>query len=483
MRDQKRTNSIWLATAIQLAQAAGAHQFYLNPSRKPEVANELKRLWWCCIVRDRILPLGLRRQLHIPLVDGEMDKNLLTEDDFAEELTNSRVYGPETKRSLVRLFITLCELAVSLTGVITTVYTTGHSIGLHTATAGGLEQTTDRIRSCKGDLDSWFDKATVRFPTPAGIGGGDESIILYTNLMYIYYHSARLALYQFEAFVLSVRSAGPSNDDELRRSRSQLEDATTGITDNLKDLIQLKLGRFLPISIVAYAALPLVLHIIGVKLAKKPSQAAQKQGKLNIYMETMKGMELYDGIDDVWDFIRMAVEYATVDDHDMDPNPEPATASSPFYPSFSNPDLTRTLSPGASGPIQSAQDWGNVLLQQPIVYFRLTHTIDLSLAMGRYSEDSSFPLLPKSAYFPLSPRLLDDRTCIVSVDRNHGMDKSNRDGTAETACLQLQESRQASSLSALSMPTPDVLHGSDNFDYDIFNLEMPTFLDEFDLAV
>jgi hypothetical protein len=37
--------------------------------------------------------------------------------------------------------------------------------------------------------------------------------------------------------------------NELARSRICLEDAAAGITENLKELIQLKLARYLPISV------------------------------------------------------------------------------------------------------------------------------------------------------------------------------------------------------------------------------------------
>jgi hypothetical protein len=140
---------------------------------------------------------------------------------------------------------------------------------------------------------------------------------------------------------------------------------------------------------IAYAALPLVLHILDVKLAKLPSQTARKQGRLNIYMEAMKGLQnLYDGVDDVWAFIRGAIDSATsetLDTADVSPNSAVCSKASPS--------------------ILAADDWGNFLLQEPILYFRLSRTIDLSLAVGCYTEDSSLSLLLASAQFP-SPSLM-----------------------------------------------------------------------------
>ncbi|SCO56719.1 related to cutinase transcription factor 1 beta [Fusarium fujikuroi] len=391
-RDRARTNSILLATAIQYAQGVEADQFHRRPDQDSDMTNRLKRLWWCCIVRDRILPLGVRRQLHITSINPALDH--LTEQDFAEEIQGSQVYSSQTKRSLVQLFISLCELAIPFTSVVQTVYGMGQSVvDAISPMIGNQEQIQESIRFCEASLDAWFDKATIQFPTPAGIISTEKSLVLYTNLMYIYYYSARVALYQYEAFVVSLASPGAGMDDKLHQTRLQLEDATLGITDNLKELVQLKVAKFLPVSIIAYAALPLVLHILDVKLAKLPSQTARKQGRLNIYMEAMKGLQnLYDGVDDVWTFIRSAIDSATSGTLDT------CSSRADFAPSSST-----CSKPSAS--LQVADDWGKFLLQEPILYFRLSRTIDLSLAVGCYAEDSSLSLLLATAQFS-SPSLI-----------------------------------------------------------------------------
>ncbi|KAJ4248833.1 hypothetical protein NW762_012671 [Fusarium torreyae] len=468
MKDQRRTNSIWLATSIHLAQAAGADQFHTGSGQSSSATNELKRLWWCCIVRDRILPLGVRRQLHITWLDLTQGHYMLSEQDFAREIEESQVYEPQTKRTLIQLFISLCELAVPLTDVIKTVYATGQpTTNAESPIIRNPQQTNESIRSCEAGLDAWFDKATIQFPTPAGIISSEESLVLYTNLMYIYYYSARFALYQHEAFVISLGSQGAGLDDRLRRTRNELEDATLRITENLKELIQLKVGKFLPISIVAYAALPLVLHILDVKLAKKPAQTAQKQGRLNVYMEAMKGMQnLYDGVDDVWTFVTAAVDYATVWKRDSESN----------YDGL-NIDAGRAITSKSSVSIKAADDWGNVLVQEPILYFRLSRTIDLSLALGRYSEDSALCLAPRSIRFP-SPR-------VVFIDVGD-LDHAVQGGVCGS-------NKGSSDNDQASEGTPDqftltsqMLDEIDNYvacDFGFDDLESPISLDKFEMDI
>ncbi|EXL41975.1 hypothetical protein FOCG_15333 [Fusarium oxysporum f. sp. radicis-lycopersici 26381] len=458
-RDRARTNSILLATAIQLAQGAGADQYHKRPDQDSADTSRLKRLWWCCIVRDRILPLGVRRQLHIASINPALDH--LTEQDFAKEIEESQVYSPQTKRSLVQLFISLCELAIPFTSVIQTVYGMGQSAAdAISPIIENQKQIEESIRFCETSLNAWLDKATIQFPTPAGIISTEKSLVLYTNLIYIYYYSARVALYQYEAFVISLTSPGACMDDKLQQTRLQLEDATLGITDNLKELVQLKVARFLPVSIIAYAALPLVLHILDVKLARLPSQTARKQGRLNIYMETMKGLQnLYDGVDDVWTFIRGAIDSATSGILDSfsprtDASPSSALCSKPF------------------ASLQAADDWGNFLLQRPILYFRLSRTIDLSLAVGCYAEDSSLSLLLASAEFP-SPSLYFIGVDVPAEAEISGCDNGPMDENGipelDDICVEMRSD------------IFDEIRDFGGFELDVDSLHTPEFLDMFEL--
>ncbi|EXA34695.1 hypothetical protein FOVG_14112 [Fusarium oxysporum f. sp. pisi HDV247] len=456
-RDRARTNSILLATAIQLAQGAGADQFHKRPDQDSDMTNRLKRLWWCCIVRDRILPLGVRRQLHITSINSALDH--LTEHDFSKEIQESQVYSAQTKRSLVYLFISLCELAVPFTSVIQTVYGTGQSAADAISTMiENQKQIEESIKFCEIGLNAWFDKATIQFPTPAGIINPEKSLVLYTNLMYIYYYSARVALYQYEAFVVSLASPGAGMGDKLHQTRLQLEDATLGITDNLKELVQLKVARFLPVSIIAFAALPLVLHILDVKLAKLPSQTARKQGRLNIYMEAMKGLQnLYDGVDDVWNFIRGAIDSATSGTWD--------TADASYNSAICSKVSVST---------QAADNWGKFLLQEPILYFRLSRTIDLSLAVGCYAEDSSLSLLLATAQFSSPSHIFvsvdvhdESQTSAIGCDKASIDEKGNT--KIEDICTEMRSDKF------------DEIGDLDGYDLELESCQTLEFLDMFEL--
>ncbi|KAM0335495.1 hypothetical protein ACHAQA_000543 [Verticillium albo-atrum] len=410
----RKPNSQWLTIAIQHAKATEAHHYEAAPAHK---RNTLKRLWWSCIVRDRIMGLGVRRPLQITRAHFDFDTNgILGYADLADEIDRSRVYNPGTKRCLAEILEQLVELCVALTDILILVFPLDDSPGW------GREmraEEQDQVREYKVALRRWYKSATLRFPM---FGGGSvarmnaggpgkefqhDSVILYTNLMYMYYHSSRVVLSHHEVLHLAITAAAPSFSSIPSRdlaiigeNRHELQDAASGVTECLKELIHLRLARWLPISAVACTALPLVLHILDVKLSSSAqrasgssqldpnTQSALKQHRLNILIEAMKTYQpQYDGVDWVSDTIRHIVNLA-----ELDPPKD-----------------------GANAPAGGAaiSDWTDILASQPSSYLRLALTMDLALSKGRLPEDADFPVslrgLFTGGFNPLRTLLEDKR--------------------------------------------------------------------------
>ncbi|ORY68662.1 fungal-specific transcription factor domain-containing protein [Pseudomassariella vexata] len=379
----KKANSTWLSMAIQNAKSVEAHYYSAIPvisaaahPAQHKRQNTLRRLWWCCIVRDRILPLGLRRSPKITRSHFDFDANpRLGYPDLDDEVHRSKVYNAETKRCLIGIFSQIVDLSIVLTSSLMLVFPLDDSPGWGKRV--GAEQ-SEKVRECKSALRRWYESASLQFPM---FGGGTarrinamkrkesrhDSVILYTNMMYMYYHSSRVALSHHE--VLQTAAAFVSPIDNLQdfssiyENRRELQDATSGVTECLKELIQLRLARWLPISAVACTAFPLCLHIIDVNLsphklgsssAPPSAQQAAKQHQLNILIAAMKTYQpQYDGVDYVSETIRHIVNLAQLD--------------SPTPPSASN----------------KISGWTDILASQPGCYLRLAMTMDLSFAKGR----------------------------------------------------------------------------------------------------
>ncbi|KAI1413261.1 fungal-specific transcription factor domain-containing protein [Hypoxylon sp. FL1857] len=399
----KKLNSTWLGIAIQNAKSADAHLYTVKPSYSEltdpvqhKKQNLLKRLWWCCLIRDRILALGVRRSLQISRAHFDLEANAgLGYADLADEVDRSKVYNAETKRSLIDIFVQLGELCSVLTDLLTLVFPLDDVPGWDRQLGSEGAAT---LKECKAALRRWYKSATLRFPM---FGGGTtprmtnasnkqfqhDSVILYTNLMYMHYHSARAALCHHEVLQLAVACTSPNLSNNLREfsniyeNRQELQDAACSVTECLKELIQLRLVRWLPISAVACTALPLVLHIIDVKLSSQnknkpsptnsdPHQAA-KQQRLNILIEAMKTYQpQYDGVDYISETIRHIINISRLD----------APASTGGFPGFCGDGKQSTIS-----------EWTDILASQPGYYLRLAMTMDLCFSKGRLAEESDFP--------------------------------------------------------------------------------------------
>ncbi|EFX04401.1 fungal transcriptional regulatory protein [Grosmannia clavigera kw1407] len=426
----KTPNTAWLCTAIQHAKLAEAHRYAsLTAPRDAGRANALKRLWWCCVLRDRILGLGLRRSIHITRAHFDFDANPpLNCADLADEIERSPVYNPGTKSCLNEILVHMVKLCVVLTDILALVFPLDGTPGWGRLTA---ESDASRVRQCKAELRRWYKDAMLHFPMfggatngraggnttrlAAGAGMGREfchdSIILYTNLMYMYYHSTRVALCHHEVLHVAVANANnpggihdnPMAVPPLYESRRELKGATSGVTECLKELIRLRLARWLPISAVTCTALPLFLHIIDVKLSSAASAAATaaapasatksaaaksasaassalKQHRLNILIEAMKTYQpQYDGVDWISETIRHVVNMAEIG-------------------GLAQNDKIGQTQQATSSKGADVSDWTDILASNPSWYLRLALTMDMALSKNRIPEERDFPVGLRSLF-------------------------------------------------------------------------------------
>ncbi|KAG7110769.1 Cutinase transcription factor 1 beta like protein [Verticillium longisporum] len=129
---RNRTNTAWLSFAIHQARCAKAHLAWdielavkssdSSSQRNLHDIQMLKRLWWCCIIRDRFLSIGMRRSMQIPTAYP-----VLKPSDFENELTHSEQAQPSPGRkpsglrqrsvivhtNLLHIFYFACRIALS----------------------------------------------------------------------------------------------------------------------------------------------------------------------------------------------------------------------------------------------------------------------------------------------------------------------------------------------------------------------------------
>ncbi|KAM5353382.1 hypothetical protein ACJ41O_000032 [Fusarium nematophilum] len=263
-------NSAWLQTAIDHAQFVDAHRAWEPSAGLPHEGAQseygphmLRRLWSCCLVRDRFLSVGLRRIVQIT----KLQPTIITAD-FDDEIGGSEVHNAETKQLLARIFVRLTSLN--------------------------------------------------------------------------YEHSR------------------------------EVQDAAIGTVECLKELIQLDLIRYLPLSAVAFIAIPLLFHILDAKFLypdKLTADLKARHRRLRVLINTLKEYRpRYDGMEWFSYALRYVVNLAQ------------------FH--------STSLSKG------SVASWTDLLTQEPSFCLRLTLTIDLSLSRSKIPEDQDFPMALRGVLRP-----------------------------------------------------------------------------------
>lgn len=135
MTEQKHT-WFWVHQAIGLAQGAGLHR---NPGDDAPQRSIWSRIYWGCLVRDRLVSLGTGRPMHINSLDSDVP--MLEIEDLSEFGDNS------ADRSVKMIFIEFVKLCQYMEGVLSLQHT------LPAAENNRPEQ----LRICEETLQSWLD--------------------------------------------------------------------------------------------------------------------------------------------------------------------------------------------------------------------------------------------------------------------------------------------------------------------------------------
>ncbi|MBE3047294.1 fungal specific transcription factor domain-containing protein [Candidatus Bathyarchaeota archaeon] len=188
--------SIWLSVAIHFARDANAHRYAsymasapLDVARARKQQNTLKRLWWCCVICDRVFPLSSRRDIKITKSNFDFAGcPVLESGDLADETYTSDVYDPTTKTILAEVLQKFVELCVVLTDVLTVTSV------LHSHPSWDSTINADKLNSSKEDIQQWFcswsqTKSTIeeRSHKEGLAGSSNASVTMTTKLLDMYY--------------------------------------------------------------------------------------------------------------------------------------------------------------------------------------------------------------------------------------------------------------------------------------------------------
>ncbi|EXJ74868.1 uncharacterized protein A1O5_01564 [Cladophialophora psammophila CBS 110553] len=353
-----KINTYWLSNAIYFARSANVHRHNGFNKASLQRWTQLERLWCCCLLRDRLLALGLRRPMQIDPGEGilsEVEENIL--HTKAEE---SMVYDTNTKQALTRSFSMFCGLAALLRQAL-------GILSLDPSFSGSGEMATpiDKVKACSEHLDQWFAKAKASSPIDGSV---DKSVMLQNNIAYIYYHSAKMALWNHATYV-SITKGCPVHI-EFPAGGREVETAIHGIDASLQQIAEHRMLSFMPIAIVAHIAMPLVWHILTIKLDRQ-LQLANTRKRLSVYLSALNVLkERYEGVDRVLNHIRQIV--TCLDAHETPRSlPLDIHALGDFLPNDS--------------------DRAESFTSLPRFFLRTMLIVEQALAKGQYPEEHELP--------------------------------------------------------------------------------------------
>lgn len=167
---EQRHTWFWVHQAIGLAQGTGLHR---DPGDVPQ-RKLWARIWWACLVRDRLISLGTGRPMHINSLDCSVRP--LTAADLEED-------GDSKEDRVVKtIFIQFVKLCQYMEGV----------LSLPLVPVDSLEE---QVRICDSTLQKWLSN----LPTEAQLNGKAKegtNTTLYRTLTHL--------IYKFVISVLSV---------------------------------------------------------------------------------------------------------------------------------------------------------------------------------------------------------------------------------------------------------------------------------------
>ncbi|KAL3490723.1 fungal-specific transcription factor domain-containing protein [Aspergillus germanicus] len=373
-------NSSFLTIAIQAARATQAHLYKALTHLPRRQRAYKKRIWWCCVVRDRCIALGMRRPLQITPDTFNPREEPLVEEDMEGEMAISKVYDLDIKRCLTRVFVVQCDLAAALTSTIMTVSPPNSLPIPLSATYEDLLRIFAASEGCRQELQAWYKKSEEQLRHASRTGLGRTRLMtLYVDWQWIYYFTAQMALSHLIIFASSTTSHAlrPEWIMRLDISKSDLLTAFTGLKNVFKRLVASNLVGYLPISATAYTAFPLLLVSLDVELSRSEREKGQRMQDLSVCAEAMKQYShrfrfaqfVSDIVCKVLQLLNGASWSVSVPRGNANSSAESTTVEVESRP----------------------QAWNDVYLQTPQLYFRLLFSLEHSLCWGKMPSSAELP--------------------------------------------------------------------------------------------
>ncbi|KAF5578820.1 cutinase transcription factor 1 beta [Fusarium subglutinans] len=284
--DEKHT-WYWMGLALTTAHIEGLHRDLEEPQQMTKNGRLRRRIWWSCVIRDRLLGLGLRRPSRIQ--EDEFSVERLRLDDFdislppppavARLLAAPSYTGkdPVNRQRIANLCIDLSQLCFTIGRILHTQYTIASTPGAGSnylrraiVRPRSLKEQAHSFAKCDADLQEWFQSLAPesRYVPGARDGGAaaaqveNSTIRLHKILLYMKYLTAIGALHRPQVFYSGSDSIDPARKADSRR---KLTEAAVAITKLAFDLQFSGLMCYAPTSSVPAFLSAALIHLLNIR--------------------------------------------------------------------------------------------------------------------------------------------------------------------------------------------------------------------------
>ncbi|KAF2017920.1 hypothetical protein BU24DRAFT_490994 [Aaosphaeria arxii CBS 175.79] len=256
MTEQRHT-WFWAHQAISLAQGAGLHRDSGHAPQRKLWA----RIWWACLIRDRLITLGTNRPMHINSLDCNVP--ILTPADLEEE------DDTEIDNLTKAIFVDFTKLCHYMEGVLSLAFAPQDTL-------------KDQITVCETTLHNW--KANLSAPSRRDADGTVQMThgsiaLVYRTFLHLIYNIVLTALLQSK----STLSRDPS-------SRSPSMDVVSVAADSAvlaEESTRFGLVEYFPTPSVTAIMPPLTVQVLLMRYSSNAAEVAEAKIRFSTCMEAL----------------------------------------------------------------------------------------------------------------------------------------------------------------------------------------------------
>lgn len=287
----------WLGICISLATSIGMNQADTYSKKDPQTCRLWKRIWWACVIRDRISAMSMRRPMRI--TDENISLPLLTPDDFDSKpittlvpsLQQCRILTESSsRRKLAEMCVSKAQLLLTIGHILKKCYilrsfggSTSEVTMLYTPRRAETINDND-VATLHDELNQWYRNRPIscRLCANIGISTGtttsnadddvltDNVLFLHRSVLKMLFLVATEALNRPQTLSVSKsRSASGPGAGAGPRSRSSSISKVKEAADKMSEIVQClndrDLVRYLPPLSVSFMLLAIAAFLVEIK--------------------------------------------------------------------------------------------------------------------------------------------------------------------------------------------------------------------------